>query len=238
MELRLFPQPTDECITPFVESEAGVYRCLDETGKLTEISCRDETLCLPAMGAQRVPDRERLLEWAEQNGPVAFGQFVAATTVVPTFSGSATEALVRVVMRQIVTRLQARRTYAKFIRLHGQEANGVYGFPGEDRIRLVTQKDFEDLGMGFRAERLIEAIALRPREPDVWTGALPGIGPWSQAVLECDAKRDYSHYPMWDKSGEVAGRLLGVSMEECRARNAGLAADLYVYALSWAETDS
>jgi len=236
MGLRLFPEPTAELITPYLRGDDGAYRCLDENGATVRVGLCDDEIVTAGQGPQRLPNRERVLEWAARpKAPAAFMEFVAATHVVPTFSRSGTEALVRVVMRQIVTRTQARSTIARFIRQHGVTDGGLFGFPCDATIRSLGADDFTELGLGFRSARLVEAIAESGSDQMLLRGRLPGVGPWSRAVLESDLRKDFSYYPMSDKSGECAGEALGVELEDLRRRDPELAADLYVYALAWIE---
>ena len=238
MELRLFPEPTGAHITPYSLGSDGMYRCLDEQRSIHCVGLCEGSLVMTDSGAQRLPDRDRLLEWAVQDAALdGFGRFVSGALVVPTFSRSILEALVRVVMRQIVTRQQARSTIAHFIREYGVSEMELFGFPADATIRSLVPGDFARLGLGFRSARLVDAIAAACDEGALLGGRLRGVGPWSRAVLESDIRKDFSHYPMCDKSGQVAGRALGIDLEDLRIRDPLLAADLYVYALSWIEVE-
>ncbi len=63
-----------------------------------------------------------------------------------------------------------------------------------------------------------------------------GIGPWSSAVIDCDSNGDFRRYPIEDMSGLKIKRVLGVDLCKLAVREPQLAADVYVYAASFLES--
>lgn len=246
MEVRLFPQPSEDYCTPFLPERRGYrrYACHDGDWRLVTVDKWAKEPKISVDGGQlhqRMPDRDRLLEWIclAQGVREPFAQYASSHVVVPTFSMSLAEALTRVVMRQIVTVRQARKAFAQFTMRFGYRLNGAYGFPDLDTLRELSIGDYHEFGLGFRAQRLHHAIhSLDPHSAphqSIDLGRFPGIGPWSKAVLDTELNRDYAYYPFSDKSGEAILMHTGIDVAGVATRAPSLAADLYVYAASFVE---
>lgn len=247
MAVRLFPEPTHGC-TPFVLKNGMYQRYLHVDGKwhLVRLDSRSRNPRFASQNSewrQRMPEREQLATWLRRQKGISsdFRDYVGATMVVPTFSMCAAEALTRVFMRQIVTARQARRMFSDFVEGFGYRKEGVVGFPSPERIRRLRPDDFMRVGLGFRAKRLVDAIACLQSFEISSLGYLlqeevPGIGPWSRAILAVEATRDYSSYPFEDKSGAAINMLTGADVAVVAQLDLKLAADLYVYGASYVES--
>lgn len=229
MEFRLFPEPSENLVTPYRRRGSVYHRfdCSDHHPQLVTVS-RDNC------GASdvRAPDRERLLEWLGQNRHTALLEFARKNIVVPTFSCTESEALTRVFCRQIVTVLQARRLFHSFVVRYGYEADGYFGFPNDSTLSALQPEDFRELGLGFRGERLHRALSAHLDGESHSGDGYPGVGPWSRAVLDVDLQKDYAYYPFSDKSGEAVAARLGIDLSVVSLTSRELAGDLYVYAVS------
>lgn len=247
MAVRLFPEPAHGC-TPFVLKDGVYQRYLHVDGKWHLLRL-DSRRSHPRFATQdlewhqRMPNREMVAAWLRRQVGISrdFRHYVDTTVVVPTFSMCAAEALTRVFMRQIVTARQARRMFSDFVQGYGYLRDGVIGFPAPERFRRLSPDDFRGVGLGFRSERLVQAAAsLRSFEMPSLGGLLdegiPGIGPWSRAVLAVEAARDYSRYPFEDKSGAAINALTGADVLALATVDRRLAADLYVYGASYVES--
>ena len=248
MAVRLFPEPAGWC-TPFVLKNGSYQRYLHVDGRWNLIKLDSQSKS-PSFDSghldwhQRMPDRQRLTRWLGQQIGLNenFSTYVHEQIVVPTFSMCAAEALTRVFMRQIVTARQARRVFARFVESFGYEKEGVVGFPSPDDVQRLGADDFRELGLGFRAERLVNALGfLRSCEVASLEGLLcadvPGLGPWSRAILNVETARDYSCYPFEDKSGVAIRSFTGVDVAAAARFDPQLAADLYVYGASFVESN-
>ena len=247
MAVRLFPEPTHGC-TPYVLKDGMYqrYRHVDGMWHLVRLDSRSRNPRFASQildWRQRMPDREQMATWLRRQKGISndFRDYVGTTVVVPTFSMCAAEALTRVFMRQIVTARQARRMFSDFVEGYGYRKGGVVGFPSPERFRRLRPDDFRGIGLGFRAERLVDAIAcLRSFEisslADLMQEEVPGIGPWSRAILAVEAARDYSSYPFADKSGAAINMLTGADVADVAQLDLQLAADLYVYGASYVES--
>jgi hypothetical protein len=247
MAVRLFPEPTTWC-TPFVLKSGSYQRYVNVDGRWNLIRLDSQSKS-PSFDSghldwhQRMPDRERLTEWLGQQTGLSedFLGYVDELLVVPTFSMCAAEALTRVFMRQIVTARQARRMFASFVESFGYRKEDVVGFPSPERVQRLGPEAFREIGLGFRAERLVNALgSLQSYEVSSLDGLLeasvPGIGPWSRAILDVELARDYSRYPFEDKSGVAIRSLTGVDVAAAARLDLQLAADLYVYGASFVES--
>jgi hypothetical protein len=190
-----------------------------------------------------MPDREHLTKWLRQQTGINedFRDYVREMLVVPTFSMCAAEALTKVFMRQIVTARQARRMFSDFVEGFGYRKGDVVGFPPPERVQRLGSTDFRDIGLGFRAERLVKSLGrLKGFQvsnlTDLLEADVPGIGPWSRAILAVESARDYSHYPFEDKSGTAIRSLTGANVAAVAHDDLQLAADVYVYGASYVES--
>ena len=107
------------------------------------------------------------------------------------------EALIPVILGQVVTRTEAHRAERRLVEEYGEDA------PGPEPLRLqpdpavlgrLKYEDFHPLGIGRkkalliievsrRAARLAEITTMDSAGADQRLRAIPGIGPWSSALV-------------------------------------------------------
>lgn len=144
------------------------------------------------------------------------------------------EALVPTIFEQKVLALEARRAYAHFVRRHGAAPPGPVGVvpaqlrlpPAPETVAGLASYAFHPLGVerkradtvrlaGRHAARLEEAVAMAPADARRRLQVLPGIGPWSAAMVTLVALGDADavvvgdyHFPnlvSWCLAGEPRG---------------------------------
>ncbi len=136
------------------------------------------------------------------------------------------QALLPTIIEQKVTGKEARRSYIRLVRRHGEPAPGPGGLtlqPPPGLLAALPYEDYHPLGIerkradtirraAHRASRLEEIVAMGREEARARLMAFPGIGPWSAAIVmqetlgDCDAVivGDY-HLPnvvAWNLAGE------------------------------------
>ncbi|MDH3539434.1 MAG: DNA-3-methyladenine glycosylase 2 family protein [Acidimicrobiia bacterium] len=122
------------------------------------------------------------------------------------------EAIVPVILGQVVTRTEARRAEQRLIDTYGEAA------PGPEPLRLqpapgvlarLGYEDLHPLGIGRNKARLIievsrrvgrleEITAMQPGAADERLRAIRGIGPWSSALVVSEALGDPDAVPVGD----------------------------------------
>lgn len=144
-------------------------------------------------------------------------------------SQAVVEALVPTVLEQRVTVAEARRSYAAIVRRHGEVAPGPAGLlapPEPAVLAAVPSYALHPLGVErARAEtlrracaaahRLEEATAMGPHAARRRLCVLPGLGPWSAAMVAIVALGDADavivgdlhlpHLVCWALAGEARG---------------------------------
>lgn len=131
---------------------------------------------------------------------------LAASLPVPRFArtGLVYEALVRTVLQQKVTTVEAFRGFAALVRQHGDPAPGPGGLrivPAPDRLAAMPYWALHPLGIekrradtlhrvAFNARRMEEAAAMPPDAAANRLTALPGVGPWTAAEVAAVAFGD------------------------------------------------
>lgn len=246
MLLKLFPQPTDEYITPFSYSvKTGEYLRYCDDGTRVSVSLRNHEVDMRCEGdisarvfGIRSPNRAAVLKYCKNSAAnKSFIAYIESVYVVPTYSSSVEERFVRAVTRQIVSARQAKKTISRLIKKYGYCRGGVYAFPARDRMQKVTSDELKAMGLGFRADRIVLGLKALSSIQDV-SSDLQGVGPWTNAIMAVDKCRDYKHYPFWDKSGQKIIRIIGIDVDAVSTKDKALAADLYVYAASFLENES
>jgi 3-methyladenine DNA glycosylase/8-oxoguanine DNA glycosylase len=139
------------------------------------------------------------------------------------------EAFVKTVIRQIVAAKTAKRVFSDFIERYGYHRAGAYDFPSPAGLRSLRASDLRLLGLGFRADRIVNGFGCAIAGETEWWRQVPGIGPWSQQVLTVETKKDYSFYPFGDRSGLRIKAVCGIALEDISRTDSELAGDLYVY---------
>jgi DNA-3-methyladenine glycosylase II len=137
------------------------------------------------------------------------------TPLIHVGSESLEEALVKAIARQVISAAQARILARRFVEsfadpyLLGDAV--VYRFPCAHEIAAIAPQSLREIGFGFKANVVIEAMArlahsdLLFRQASLSSEALleelqqlPGIGPWTARVAVCDVRADWSVYPFDD----------------------------------------
>lgn len=112
-------------------------------------------------------------------------------------SGAVTESIVPAIIEQKVTSVEAHRSYRKLVWAHGEPAPGPLGLrlpPSPDVLASLPYHSFHPLGIERRradtirracsyAHRLEEAAAMPAEAARRRLLALPGVGPWTAAVV-------------------------------------------------------
>lgn len=131
---------------------------------------------------------------------------LAASLPGPRFArtGLVYEALVRTVLQQKVTTVEAFRGFAALVRSHGDAAPGPGDLrivPAPERLAALPYWALHPLGIeqrradtlhrvAFHARRMEEAAAMPPDAAASRLTALPGVGPWTAAEVAAVAFGD------------------------------------------------
>lgn len=122
------------------------------------------------------------------------------------------EALVPIILGQVVTRTEAHRAERRLLETYGEDA------PGPEPLRLqpsptvlarLKYEDFHPLGIGRkkalliievsrRASRLAEIAGMNAHDAETRLRAIPGIGPWSSALAISECLGDPDAVPVGD----------------------------------------
>lgn len=122
------------------------------------------------------------------------------------------EALVPVILGQVVTRTEAGRAERRLIEAYGDPAPGPEPLmlqPAPDVLGRLSYEDFHPLGIGRnkarliievsrRAARLEEATGMEPGAAQERLRAVKGIGPWSSALVVSEALGEPDAVPVGD----------------------------------------
>jgi DNA-3-methyladenine glycosylase II len=130
-------------------------------------------------------------------------------------SASLGEAVMKAVIRQVISALHAKKLLHRFVMRHGPsleyEGTRYYGFPSLKAIASLSPEVLQADGLGYKS-RLLPRIALDLLErqveeqfpslsPEAAVEALQqvkGIGRWTARVAVCDVTADWSVYPFED----------------------------------------
>jgi hypothetical protein len=244
MEYRLYPNPINDICTPFVYDKSHkkyLRYFLNPNPQLVVVQNNgvgiNVTGCTPEQIIGReIPQRELFINYIKAHCICTddFMDYLKNTYIVPTFPLSEEEAFVKTVIRQIISAAQARKLFSNFVRIFGYEKNGIYGFPNSAMTIKVSLKDLEQLGLGFRAKRILSGLKMIRDGGEITE--LRGIGPWSKCILEVELNRNYSLYPFWDKSGKRIKEVCGIDLKSIAQDNGAIAGSIYLYAASYLET--
>ncbi|MBT8216526.1 MAG: DNA-3-methyladenine glycosylase 2 family protein [Acidimicrobiia bacterium] len=127
-------------------------------------------------------------------------------------TGRVYEALVPVILGQLVTRTEAKRAERALVRTYGEPAPGPEGLtlqPAPEVLGRLRYEDFHPLGIARtkagliievsrRANRLEEITALDPAAAVTRLESLRGIGPWTSALVVGEALGDPDAVPVGD----------------------------------------
>lgn len=121
------------------------------------------------------------------------------------------EALATAIIRQVIRAEQARLMCQRFCHTHGQP--GPYGepagFPQPEQVLDLSDSDFAELGMKFKARPLRAAAKAMVEYGHKWqemypdtlvaeVQSVPRIGPWTAGAAIADWSGDFSLYPYGD----------------------------------------
>lgn len=141
--------------------------------------------------------------------------FIRIAPLVHIASASLGEAVIKAILRQVITASHARKLLNRFIVQFGQRQthNGTafYGFPSLYVIANLSVNELTSYGFGFKAKvipnvaRTILEAHLEERVDQVPSDAaltllldLKGVGNWSARVALCDLMGDWFLYPFED----------------------------------------
>jgi|GEM_PF-6544231 len=246
MEFRLYPHPTVDICTPFVyNGEHNVYsRYYFGNSSTRLLSLAFEACHVSVLGSdektvlgERLPNRKKLLQFLRNEKKVSRGflNFIKNNYVIPTFPINREEAIIKTMIRQVISSQHAKKLFSVFVKTFGYERGGIFAFPGPEQLDSLAPYDLKELGFGYKAERICSVLETLKRDGEVEVDQIKGIGPWSRSILRVESCRDYSLYPFWDKSAEKAKIVCGVDIGNISQVNKFLAGDTYIYAVSYLE---
>lgn len=241
MDFKVFPQPRPTQCTPFVQISTTTYARYHNAGPSgrtlisASISPASGAIVLKGHGSDRIfgtrkPDRKRVLDFLAHHRRRELLRYVESTNVVPTFAATLEEAFVKTLCRQLIRATHAATIFSCFIQEYGWSLDGIYGFPTLGTLVRLSLSDWRQSRFGFKAVRLYSGVQVL--RTGTSTRDLPGLGPWSAAVMDAELQKDYTYYPMEDRSGEVIETAFGVNAAAIARRDRKLAADLYIYGSS------
>jgi 3-methyladenine DNA glycosylase/8-oxoguanine DNA glycosylase len=122
------------------------------------------------------------------------------------------EALIPVILGQVVTRQEAHRAERRLLQTYGEAAPGPESLtlqPSPEVLGRLKYQDLHPLGIGRkkaqliievsrRASRLEEATEMSSADAISRLEAIPGIGPWSSALVVGEALGDPDAVPVGD----------------------------------------
>ncbi|MCP4631898.1 MAG: hypothetical protein GY855_03150 [candidate division Zixibacteria bacterium] len=247
MEFRIFPYPEKGICTPFViDNKNGLFirGFSDRFNKHKVVikylsKCNVMTTGIPSKNiiGTKLPNRRMILKLLKDSENInsEFYSYVKNTFVIPTFPINIEEALVKTVIRQVITVKQAKLLYSSFIKQFGSMDNGIYYFPNCEQLKAINIKNLKKLGLGFKADRIYHGLRMLKRAKIDELDRIHGIGTWSQKILEVETKKSYSYYPFWDLSGFKIKKVCGIDVQALSMINCKLAGDIYIYASSFME---
>ncbi len=127
-------------------------------------------------------------------------------------TGRVHEAIVPVILGQVVTRTEARRSERRLLEVYGEPAPGPHQLmlqPAPEVLGRLKYQDFHPLGIARnkarliievsrRAARLEEITSMNSQDAEKRLRSLPGIGPWSSALVVSEALGDPDAVPIGD----------------------------------------
>lgn len=127
-------------------------------------------------------------------------------------TGRVHEAIVPVILGQLVTRTEAKRAERALLATHGESAPGPGNMrvqPAPEALGRLKYEDFHPLGIGKKKAELIIEVSRRARRLEEITGldsataqkrlrSIRGIGPWSTALIVSEVLGDPDAVPIGD----------------------------------------
>lgn len=141
--------------------------------------------------------------------------FIALSPLVQISSPSLAEALIKAIIRQVISAEQARKVLHRFVTTFGAsfEVEGVrsYDFPPLEKIVQLPISELIACGLGFKAkvvqhvsrvlleEELEQRILTLPvAEAITLLQSIKGVGEWTSHITALDFMQDLSMYPYND----------------------------------------
>ena len=142
-------------------------------------------------------------------------RFLRVTPLVHVASATLGEALIKAILRQVISATQAKKLLHRFILEYGpsavDETTSSYGFPSLESIAALPPADLVACGFGYKANilpriardlldtHLEEKIQHLPSETAIEVlQQLKGVGRWTARVAICNLTGDWSVYPFED----------------------------------------
>ncbi len=245
MEFNLYPSPSFGVVTPFVfNSErkefCRLFRIKNDIKTIT-VKYKNEKLLIKGLKKEklfgrRMPDRDKLLSYIKKKSSKEFVNYVENNFILASFSLSKEEALVRTIIKQVISAKQAKKLLSLFIKTYGYYDNSLYSFPSIDDIKKIKVDELRKMGFGFKSHRIIDSINQLNNNENI--SNIKGIGKWSKEILDVELNKDFYYYPFWDISSNKINKLLGFNPTSVSLKNRNLAADLHLYSLSFFEAIS
>ncbi|HEU5381469.1 MAG TPA: hypothetical protein VFV38_39105, partial [Ktedonobacteraceae bacterium] len=211
----------------YFDQHATWYRLISLAGKLVTIAVSADGWvrwsCQDAIESTRVQEMLHHLlvslplpEAAQAALPPELAaRFRSLHPLVHIASVSLGEALLKAIIRQVITASHARKLTSAFIRRYGkrQVYDGVtyYDFPSIEVVAKISLEELQAEGFGFKAKVLHRTAQLllendletavaqvSPAEALALLTSIPGIGRWTAQITLCDWRADWSLYPFED----------------------------------------
>jgi DNA-3-methyladenine glycosylase II len=231
-------ETTQKFIRPdYFDQQANWCRLISLDGKFVTITVSPEGwvqwTCQEAIESANV--RECVLrlfipfvlsdEAKKQLPPELEARFCALSPLVHIPSLSLGEALIKAIIRQVITANHAKKLTDAFIRRYGERqvhaGKTYYDFPSLETISRISLEDLQTEGLGFKA-KVVQSVALHLLENDVEAMIaqmapeqarerlmlIKGIGRWTAHVALCDLHADWSFYPFEDLAVRTWARKL------------------------------
>ena len=248
---KLFPQPDEDICTPFTyqQDDEAYIRLAEERSNTQLISIAKNGKNILVSGVeeeklvgQRLISRERILDYLSLN-PASnknFLNYVQNNTVIPTFTLSLHEALIKVLVKQLISAKQAKKIFSTFIKNFGCNTNRGYAFPSITVLKRLSLEDLKSIKLGYKAVRILEIIRQISNDDmlipnNFLSKKIKGLGPWSHDILRMEFEKDYAFYPFYDLSGKKIFEECGVDLNHVAEHDRAFAGDIYVYAASFLE---
>lgn len=249
MHYKLFPCPTDSICTPFVfnNNSFKALHYLDnrlDTVRIKADYYNNDVQILSSdnrvVQHYSLPDRSNAIRFIKKHRACdELCLFMRFNTVIPTFSFTISEAIIRAIIRQIIRASHAKYLISNFIKCYGFNHLSFYGFPSVEKLTILSISEYRHLGLGMKSKYIYDLIKVISNSPfeNVTNilGNISGIGPWSRAIITMDLSKTYSLYPFDDKSGQVIDKVFKLDLQSISRYDLKLAADLYLYAASYLE---
>lgn len=250
MDFKIYPQPVGDHCTPFIydiqQRTYSRYYYNGSSFNLIAVSLSYDNnkpqvnvngISKEILVGKKEPNKDKIFDYLKHNKGVSscFLSYIRNTVVIPTYSITPEEAVIRIIIRQLINAKSAKKLFSNFVKIFGFQQDGIYGFPNPKQLEYVSLNDLNEIGLGFKSDRILSSIALINSQKSGEISRMSGIGVWSNSVLEVENNKTYSLYPFWDKSGLKIKEKIGIDLEQVSYCDRDLSGDLYIYAISYLE---